>query len=78
MDKNEVRLTECFLAVFPDLNSDEVTQANSASVQTWDSVATVTLLSVVEEEFGISIDIQDPARFDSFKAILSFLQEAGK
>jgi acyl carrier protein len=78
MDEKEMRLTECFLAVFPDLSSDVITQACSTSVQSWDSVATVTLLSVVEEEFGISIEIDDPARFDSFKGILSFLQEAAK
>jgi acyl carrier protein len=78
MDEKEIRLAECFLAVFPELSTDEVTKACSTSVQSWDSVAGVTLLAVVEEEFGISIEVEDLARFDSFKGILSYLQEAGR
>jgi acyl carrier protein len=76
MDENESRLAECFLAVFPDLPTDVIVHASSTSIQNWDSVATVTLLAVVEEEFGINIDVKDLARFDSFNGILIFLQES--
>jgi acyl carrier protein len=76
MDEKQMRLANCFLMVFPDLTSDAVTLASSSSVQGWDSVATVTLLAIVEEEFGIRIDVEDLAKFDSFKGILSFLQES--
>jgi acyl carrier protein len=76
LDKVEKRLAACFLAVLPQLAPDEVVQASATCVESWDSVATVTLLAVVEEEFGISIDVEDPARFDSFKNILAYLQEA--
>jgi len=76
MDEMEKRLAACFSAVLPDLTPEEVRQASATSVKSWDSVATVTLLSVVEEEFGISIEDEDPARFDSFHHILTYLQEA--
>jgi len=76
MDEMEKRLVACFSAVLPELAPEEISQATAASVQNWDSVATVTLLAVVEEEFGISIDHEDPARFDSFKGILTYLQQA--
>ncbi len=76
MDEMEKRLAACFSAVLPELAPEEISQASATSVESWDSVATVTLLAVVEEEFGISIDDEDPARFDSFKNILTYLQEA--
>jgi acyl carrier protein len=78
MNGQEERLTGCFLSVFPDLATNEVAQASSTTVQSWDSVANVTLLAVVEEEFGINIEVDDLAKFDSFKGILSYLQEAGQ
>jgi len=76
MDEQQRRLANCFLAVFPELSSEEVFHASSATVKSWDSVAVVTLLTVVEEEFGISIEEDDPARFDSFQQFLGYLQES--
>ena len=76
MDDKEMRLVECFLAVFPELTTDEITNACSTSVPGWDSAAVVTLLAVIEEAFGISIEVDDPARFDSFTGILGYLREA--
>jgi acyl carrier protein len=78
MDNQEMRLERCFLEVFPELAVDEIAQATSTSVQGWDSVSTVTLLTVVEEEFGVNVDISDVARFDSFKRILAYLQTVEK
>jgi acyl carrier protein len=78
MDEKELRLAECFLAVFPGINTDEIAKACSTSVQGWDSVANVTLLAVVEEEFGVNLEGEDLARFDSFSGILSYLRDAEK
>jgi acyl carrier protein len=78
MDKQEMRLAQCFSEVFPELNPDEISQASPASVQSWDSVSTITLLTVVEEEFGVSVDAEDVINFNSFTAILKYLQEAEK
>jgi acyl carrier protein len=76
MDEQQKRLTNCFYAVFPELSSEEIVHASPATVAGWDSVAIVTLLTVIEEEFGISIEEDDPAKFDSFQRILRYLQEA--
>jgi acyl carrier protein len=78
MDEQQRRLANCFCAVFPELSSDEIIRASSTTVQNWDSVAIVTLLAVIEEEFEISIEEDDPAKFDSFERILSYIQEAGR
>jgi acyl carrier protein len=78
MDEMEQRLSACFSAVLPELTAEEIPQASANSVKSWDSVATITLIAVVEEEFGISIDIEDPAQFDSFQQILAYLREGAK
>jgi acyl carrier protein len=76
MDEQQKRLASCFSAVFPELSSEEIFHASPATVPSWDSVAVVTLLTVIEEEFGISIEEDDPAKFDSFQRILCYLQDA--
>jgi len=78
MDKQEMRLAHCFMEVFPELTQDEISQASPASVQSWDSVSTITLLTVIEEEFGVSVDAEDVVKFSSFKGILKYLQDAEK
>lgn len=78
MDEMEQRLAVCFSSVLPDLAPEEIRHASASTVASWDSVATVTLLAVVEEEFGINIADEDPARFDSFKNILSYLEKVAR
>jgi acyl carrier protein len=75
MDEMEERLATCFSSVLPELGPEEIRQASAISVESWDSVTTVTLIAVIEEEFGISIDDVEPAKFDSFQNILVYLQQ---
>jgi acyl carrier protein len=74
MDDLRERLTDCFLAVFPDLARTEVSRATSQAVTGWDSVAGVTLIAVVEEEFGISIEVEDLSMLTSYEGYLMYLQ----
>lgn len=68
------RLIKCFAAVFPDLSPEEIVRASPASVGAWDSVASITLLSVLEEEFNVQIDPEDLEQLISFDLILDYLQ----
>ena len=68
------RLIKCFSAVFPDLPEAAIEGANSGSVQGWDSLATATLLGVVEEEFGIAVDADDLDALESFGRLLAYLE----
>lgn len=77
MDNMEERLTDCFLAVFPDMERIKVGRATSLEVVEWDSVAGVTLLAVVEEEFGISIEVEDLSSLTSYEGYLMYLQNEG-
>jgi acyl carrier protein len=62
------RLAKCFTAVFPNLTPSEVATATTASVEGWDSLATVTLMTVVEEEFDTAIEPEELANLASFEA----------
>ena len=74
MDSLESRLQKCFAAVFPGIPSDHMATASQASVEAWDSVATVTLLNVVEEEFGVTMDLEDIENLSSFESITQALK----
>lgn len=69
----KTRLLRCFSALFPELSADEILRATPTSVEGWDSVASVTLLTLVEEEFGLEIDVDDLDQFTSFERILGLL-----
>ncbi len=69
------RLIKCFSVVFPDLTTAEIPRASMTSVGSWESLSTVTLVSVVEEEFGIEVNPEDLELFVSFETILDHLQE---
>jgi acyl carrier protein len=68
------RLQRCFAAVFPELPADQLTHANPQTVAAWDSVASVTLFAIIEEEFALEIDVQDMKDLLSFDSILQYLE----
>jgi acyl carrier protein len=74
MDDIEERLVRCFAAVFPTLSREDLPAATSANVSGWDSVASVTLFAMIEEEYGIEIDLQQLAEMVSFERILAYLR----
>ena len=76
MDDLRARLIDAFAAVFPDLPPDEVERASPATVPGWDSLANVTLVSVIEEEFGVEIPPDDLETLRSFDHVLRYLQRA--
>lgn len=75
MSEIEERLINCFSVVFPDLNRDEIPRASSSSVASWDSLSTVTLVSVVEEEFAVTIEPEDYDYMASFQLVRECLKD---
>jgi acyl carrier protein len=75
MDNLRQRLISCFCTVFPDLSPEEVPLAAMTSVGTWDSLATITLVTVIEEEFDLQIPPDDLEQLVSFELILDYLQQ---
>ena len=69
----ETRLCNCFQTVFPSLEESETRVASVASLPEWDSLATVTMISLVEEEFGIRVPEDEMELFVSYKAICDLI-----
>ena len=74
MHDAQERLINCFSAVFPELGDEEIPASSVATVEGWDSMASITLLTVVEEEFGFVIEPQDMADLLSFELILDHVR----
>lgn len=74
MHNIETRLTRCFQLIFPELGGREISEATPASISRWDSIATVTLVNVIEEEFDMQIALEDIEEAVSFTALLNYLQ----
>jgi len=73
MSEQEERLVRCFASVFPSLAPAEIETASAESIAAWDSLAAVTLVAVVEQEFGVSIDPLDLPELSSFEALQTYL-----
>jgi len=69
MSEQEDRWGRCFAAVFPALTPGEIRTASADSVAAWDSLATVTLVAVIQQEFGVEIDMLDLPELTSFEAL---------
>jgi acyl carrier protein len=68
------RLVRCFNAVFSESNEQKLTTANLDMLQGWDSVAAVTLVSTIEEEFQKELDLDALGSRPSFQSILEYLR----
>jgi acyl carrier protein len=77
MDDAKIRekLLKCFAAVFPELNPVEIESANIENTSGWDSIAHVTLLTLVGEEFGMEVDFEKFESVISFSAFLTLIGE---
>ena len=75
MSNIDERVTQCFRNVFPALRPDEIRNASTSSLGAWDSVAQVTLLSSIGEEFGIEPDMDDYDTLISFALIVAYLKQ---
>ena len=73
MPDRESRLLRCFESVFPGLTPEEIRVSN-AEQGTWDSLSLVTLLAVVQEEFGVEILEEELTNMDSFAAFRVYLE----
>jgi len=74
MPELDDRLARCFASVFPALPPDQIQAASVQSVPVWDSLAAVTLIAVLEEEFNTQIDLMEMPELTSYSAVRDYLQ----
>jgi acyl carrier protein len=70
----ESRVSKCFLNVFPDLTAADLPRASQAGLPQWDSVAHVTLLSAISEEFQIELDDESFESLTSYLLVVDFVE----
>ena len=75
MNEIRERLMRCFSATFPNLTPEEVQLASPTTVESWDSLASITLVAVFEEEFAIQIEPEDIEHLVSFEGSLDYLSK---
>jgi acyl carrier protein len=76
MDNTQDRLIRCFSAIFPTLSREQILAADASKMESWDSVASVTLFAMIEEEFGVEIEIQGSVDLLSYRKISEYLNGA--
>ena len=67
------RLVRCFAAVFPNVSAERIPETSIDNVPDWDSLASVTLVALLEQEFGVQIDLFDLPELTSFSAVQNYL-----
>jgi acyl carrier protein len=77
MPDGQERLLECFRVVFPEATREQLLSARAGALPGWDSIATATLVSVVEQEFGIEVPLESLSGLDSFDAFALCVASGG-
>jgi len=72
MDSVHERLVRCFRAALPRYSGD-IAEATPPGSEDWDSLAAVTLLMVIQEEFNLRIPPEDLDQLTSFKSAEAYL-----
>ncbi len=71
------RLAHCFSCVFPALTEEEIRTADVARLTEIDSLAGVTLVSLIGEEFGVDVDFENLLELGTFQGVKNYLREQG-
>lgn len=69
------RLIGCFQVVFDGLPDAQIEQSVRVTMDEWDSVAAITLVNLIEEEFDVQVDYDRLPELDSFMRILDYLTQ---
>jgi acyl carrier protein len=73
-DDTKAKLARCFALAFPKLDASQYAAASAQNMAEWDSIAQLTLLTLIGEEFGREIDFEEFDGADSFEALARILQ----
>jgi acyl carrier protein len=75
MDETATKLEQCFRIAFPALDPVGIPLASVDRVPQWDSVAQITLLNLIGEEFAIDIDFEEFEGATSYPEVLARLRQ---
>ena len=75
MSEQDDRLVRCFASVFPTLSEEEIRVSDVVPLVNLDSLAGVTLVTLIDQEFGVNVELPDLLDLGSFGAISQFLRK---
>jgi len=75
--EGDERLMRCFLSVFPNATRVEIRIAKFDAITGWDSLRGVTLLAVLDEEFGLQVDLTEFLELETFDSLKQYLLQKG-
>ena len=71
---NNIKLIELIKDIFEDIDTSNFDlETEFKNNDEWDSMTALTLITVIDQEFGISISGEKIKEFDTIKDILDFL-----
>lgn len=77
MENIEERIKEVMSAVF-EVDVDSINEDSSQdSIENWDSIKTLDLIVALEEEFGVTIPLEEVGNMTNFKYIKLMIEELG-
>ena len=78
MDDRDDLLMRCFVAAFPSATRDEIRTAKTFdAIPGCDSLRMINLLAVLDDEFGIQVDLLEVLEQEPFDAVKRYLLQQG-
>lgn len=78
MADRDDHLMRCFASAFPSATRDEIRTAKTFdSIPGWDSLRMVNLLAVLDDEFGVQIELPEVLELEPFEAVKQHLLRRG-
>jgi acyl carrier protein len=74
---NNARLQDIFRTVLHLPSTADVSRLRQDEVEEWDSVAHVWIITAIESEFSVAIDIGESLAINSFESARSLLRDRG-
>ena len=65
------------MSAFPNATRDEIRTAKFDAITGWDSLRGVTLLAVLDEEFGVQIEMPELLELETFEAVKRLFFQRG-
>jgi acyl carrier protein len=71
------RLMRCFASVFPSATGNDIQTSQFDTIPGWDSLRGVMLLAVLDEEFGIQMELPELLELGNFASVNEHLAQRG-
>jgi acyl carrier protein len=71
------RLMRCFASVFPSAAGNDIQTSQFDAIPGWDSLRGVMLLAVLDEEFGLQMELPELLELGNFASVKQHLAQRG-